>query len=108
MIEQFLASLIGVLTQSSIVVGLMYFWVINLVHRLVVVMSLQPTFVARDLEKIWIFLRPHPPNYFGAANTLHFTHGKTNFSFDPSHRNFEHIHLSFSRIPLGIQASDIQ
>jgi hypothetical protein len=51
MIEQFLASLMGFLIQSCTDLGEMYFWMINLVHRLEVVMSLQPIFAAKALEK---------------------------------------------------------
>jgi len=63
------------LIQSIIDIGVIYFSIITLVHRLVVLISLHATFPARAFENINMFFSPHPPKDFGIAILLQLTHG---------------------------------
>ena len=61
------------LIQSRIRVGETYLWMMTSIHRLLVEMSLQPIFAAKDFTKKKVFLMSQPPITFGLAIWSHLT-----------------------------------
>lgn len=73
-IETLECSLFGWLIQSIRFEGEIYFEQATLFHRLFVVISCHPSFIARAVEKSSNFFMPHPPHFLGRFRASHFTH----------------------------------
>ena len=71
-------------------------------HKLFVEINLHETFVAKALEKMNVFFRPHPLKALGREILSHHTHGITFLTCLLLHRKEKKTLLAFSRIPFGI------
>jgi hypothetical protein len=79
-----------------------YLWFTTSIHRFSKEIIFQLNLAMRDLEKINIFSRPHPPKDFGISMVSHLTQGISKVSFEPAHKNLKHNFLNFSINPFGI------
>lgn len=67
-----------------------------------------PIFAARAWEKYDRYLSPQVPHFFGSAIWVHTTHANGFPSLCPLQRNLQYNFWIRARIPLRIDANDIQ
>ena len=71
-------------------------------------MSLHPNFAASANPNSVRSLMPHPPHSIGLATFSQATHGSTESSVEPAHKNLLQTLLIFSRNPFRTQISAAQ